>query len=128
MKKRVRYPKTFVKYLWDCYYKRASSVLANRICGLEPMCGVYKITDTITGEVYIGQSKNIQSRWCSHIKTSLTDDLVPLYKAMNRDGLQNFTFEVLVKTDEELLNPLERFFISYYNSSVVGLNANQGIS
>ena len=28
--------------------------------------GVYKITNTVTGDFYIGSSKNVKSRWESH--------------------------------------------------------------
>lgn len=33
---------------------------------LQPVCGIYEIKNTQTGQCYIGQSNNIPSRWASH--------------------------------------------------------------
>lgn len=30
-------------------------------------CGIYKIENNINHKIYIGQSKNIEKRWKSHI-------------------------------------------------------------
>ena len=32
----------------------------------DKVSGIYKITNTITGEFYIGSSKNIRQRWYTH--------------------------------------------------------------
>ena len=32
----------------------------------EKISGVYKITNTITGDFYIGSSKNVKKRWVEH--------------------------------------------------------------
>ena len=36
----------------------------------EIISGVYKIANTITGDFYIGSSKNVKRRWESHKKPS----------------------------------------------------------
>ena len=56
--------------------------------------GVYKITNNITGDFYIGSSKNIEKRWYQHKSPSVQkrQPNSKLYKAMDRYGLDNFTF------------------------------------
>lgn len=34
---------------------------------MEKICGVYKITNTVTGDFYIGSSKNAKQRWIEKI-------------------------------------------------------------
>lgn len=34
---------------------------------MNKISGVYKITNTITGDSYIGSSKNVKDRWKAHI-------------------------------------------------------------
>lgn len=60
--------------------------------------GIYKITNKITGDFYIGSSKNIKSRWINH-KKPYTWKLYPrvkLYQAFLKYGLDNFTFDMLM--------------------------------
>ena len=82
--------------------------------------GVYKITNTITGDFYVGSSKNIKKRWSNH-KSPYNWKLHPnvkLYKAMASYGLDNFTFEVLEETTD--LHNREQYWIDklkpVYNS------------
>lgn len=37
---------------------------------IDKKCGVYKITNNITGKFYIGSSIDINKRWKSHINAS----------------------------------------------------------
>ena len=62
--------------------------------------GVYKITNKITGDFYIGSSKNIKRRWYGHKCCSSWErnPNVKLYQAFIKYGLNNFTFEVLEET------------------------------
>ena len=78
-------------------------------------CGVYRITNTVpdkeTGicKVYIGSSINLKSRKYAHFR-ELDKDIHPnihLQRAYNRDGKENFKFEVVSYlekcTDKQLL-------------------------
>lgn len=64
------------------------------------IAGIYKITNTITGDFYIGSSKNIKQRWANHKSPSKwkRHPGMKLYQAMSQYGLNNFTFEVLEET------------------------------
>ena len=77
------------------------------------IAGVYKITNNITGELYIGSSKDIKSRWANH-KSPSTQKHLPnskLYQDMSEFGLDNFKFEVLEETSS--LKKREQYYIEY---------------
>ena len=79
--------------------------------------GVYKITNNITGDFYIGSSKDIKLRWASHKRPSAQkrQPNSKLYKAMASYGLDNFTFEIIEKTDN--LREREQYYIEQLNPS-----------
>lgn len=45
---------------------------------------------------------------------------------MQKDGVWNFTFELLEECPKELLNEKERFWIEMYQSNKFGLNTMKG--
>ena len=94
------------------------------------MIGIYKVTNNITGKVYIGQSKDIESRWDSHIKTGPKNyekfKKNKFYNAIKEYGIENFSFEIIEETSEELLDERERYWIEYYNSYYDGYNGTKG--
>lgn len=85
------------------------------------MIGIYKITNLINNKVYIGQSKNISKRWNAHRVRSQNDDY-PLYRAIRKYGLENFTFEVIEECNIDSLDDREKYWIAYYKSN----NPNNG--
>ena len=89
------------------------------------MIGIYKITNQITGEVYIGQSIRIKQRWREHCINSV-NGTTQLYQAMRNYGLKNFSFDVIEECDKEKLNEREIYWISYYDSFNKGYNMTPG--
>lgn len=79
------------------------------------MIGIYKITNQINGKIYIGQSQNISQRWKAHRKHYQKDDY-PIYRAMRKYGIDNFSFEVIEECSLEELNDKEKYWIKYYDS------------
>ena len=80
---------------------------------------IYKITNKINNKVYIGQTKNlIKYRWQHHLwKANHPEQLdtdYPLYRAMRKYGIQNFSIEEIEQTND--LNIKEKYWIKYYNS------------
>ena len=74
--------------------------------------GVYKITNNVTGEFYIGSSRNIMQRWAIH-KSPSTWKKCPnnrLYLDFQSYGLENFDFEIIEETDD--LKNREQYFIN----------------
>lgn len=80
------------------------------------MIGIYKIQNLINGKVYIGQSKNISSRWRQHRYLAKIEDTY-LYRSMRKYGIENFSFEVIEECSLSSLNVREEFWIHYYEST-----------
>lgn len=85
--------------------------------------GVYKITNTVTNDFYIGSSKNVKQRWIAH-KSPSTWKNYPnkqLYKDMQKYGLEKFEFQMLEEAEPEQLKEVEQQFIEKlkpaYNSN-----------
>jgi group I intron endonuclease len=57
--------------------------------------GIYKITNLINGDCYVGQSINIERRWKEHINKANSKKKFLLHKAFNKYGTENFKFEIL---------------------------------
>ena len=85
--------------------------------------GIYKITNTITNDFYIGSSKNIKQRWASHKKPSRWKKHPnnPMYLDMRKYGTDKFVFEVIAEVEPEELKVTEQKFIETlkptYNSN-----------
>ena len=96
---------------------------------MEKIIGIYKITNTITGDFYIGSSKNVKSRWASH-KNSYTWKNCPnnpMYLDMKKYGVDKFSFEILAEVEIEQLKEKEQEFIetlkpTYNSNNAKGLN------
>ena len=92
------------------------------------MAYIYKITNKLNQKAYIGKTEKInpEDRWREHLK----DRLKPryqhraIYKALNKYGPQNFTFEVIEETDSP--NEREEYFIQFYNTFHFGYNETLG--
>lgn len=75
--------------------------------------GVYKITNTITNDFYIGSSKNVKHRWSEH-KCQSTWKYYPnkqLYLDMQKYGIDKFDFQILTIAEPEHLKEAEQQFI-----------------
>ena len=128
-KRELNDPSIVSKIIWSSYVIKPASDLCNRVLGTSAVCGIYKITNILTGDIYIGQSVNIADRWKNHIKCGLGIDASStnkLYNNMQEYGVWNFTFEILQKCSRDKLNEKERFWIEMYQSNKVGLNVTKG--
>ena len=117
------------KLIWETFFQKQATSLCNNILGSKTVCGIYKITNRINGLCYVGQSVDIADRWKQHIKCGLGIDTPAqnkLYKAMLKDGVTNFTFELLEQCDKQLLNEKERFYINLYQAYEFGYNSTSG--
>ena len=94
------------------------------------MCGIYKITNKITGRVYIGHSICMERRWKEHIKIAFDSNdrryNYPLYVDMRLLGHDNFEFSIVEYCARSELGSLERFYIEKYNSRNDGYNQIDG--
>ena len=81
------------------------------------MTGIYKFTNILTNEAYIGQSVNIEKRKHTHELVSFRKTSKEYYKrfyqAIRKYGLENFTFEVLEECSPEELDEREIYWIAF---------------
>ena len=87
---------------------------------------VYKITNAITGDFYIGSSKDVKHRWATHKIQSTWDRCPnnPMYLDMQKYGLDKFAFEILEEADPDKLKEKEQQFIETLKPSYNNYNAN----
>lgn len=129
LRQRFRNPSALSKLIWSEYFLKQTSELCNRVLGTNTKCGIYKITNLISNQAYIGQSVDIASRFKQHIKCGLGIDTPAsnkLYKSMLEDGVWNFSFELLEECPKDKLNERESFWIDLYQTNKVGLNSTKG--
>ena len=96
---------------------------------MEKISGVYRITNTITNDFYIGSSKNIKQRWAHHKAPSSWNEKPnsQLYKDMQKYGTENFVFEIIAEVEPGSLKEAEQKFIetlkpTYNICNAKGLN------
>jgi len=122
-------PVVLSKLIWSTYFQKQTTEMCNRILGVNTVCGIYKITNLKTQQCYIGQSSSIQDRWKQHIKCGCGIDASAtnkLYNAMQKDGVWNFSFELLEECPREQLNEKEKQWINMYQTDNYGYNSTKG--
>lgn len=91
-------------------------------------CGIYKIENCVNHKVYIGQSVDIYTRWSAHKKYKKYKDRQHyfLYQAMDKYGIDNFSFTILEECNESDLDDKEIYYIQLYDSYKNGYNMTLG--
>ena len=96
---------------------------------MEKICAVYKITNTVTGDFYIGSSKDVKRRWAAHKWPSVWKKYSnsPMYQDMQKYGIDKFEFEIIEEAEPEQLKVIEQQFIetlkpTYNNYNAKGLD------
>ena len=90
---------------------------------------IYKITNKINGNSYIGQTiQNVKERFYQHCATKCSQAILNMviHKAINKYGKSNFTIEVIEEVESTNLNDRERYWIKYYDSYNNGYNSTKG--
>ena len=95
----------------------------------EKISGVYKITNTVTKDFYIGSSKDVEHRLAVHKCHSRWNEHPnnPMYIDMKKYGVDKFEFQVIEEVESEKLKEKEQQFIetlkpTYNNRNANGLN------
>lgn len=130
IRNKMRFPAVIGKVIWSSFIQKKINSFTASILGNKNVCGIYKITNQLTQECYIGQSVNIATRWSDHIKAGVgakeVSNTNKLYTAMRNDGIENFSFELLLECPRDELNEQEKYFIELYQSNVLGYNSTSG--
>ena len=130
IKPQLNKPRVLSMLIWSTFFQKPMTTLCNNIIGTSTVTGIYKITNQVTKECYIGQSVDISKRWKDHAKCGLGIDTPAgnkLYKAMQAYGIWNFSWEVLEQCSKDLLDEKEKYYIDLYDSYNFGYNSNTGI-
>ena len=87
-------------------------------------CGIYKIENLTNHKIYIGQSIEIEKRFVAHKNSK---DNFAIHQAIQKYGIENFSFEIIEECSKEELDDKECFWISHFNSLVpFGYNMIEG--
>lgn len=117
------------KLIYDVYYSKEVQAMIKRVLNGTQPSGIYKITRLKTGEIYIGKSTNVKDRWTQHCKTASGCGSIAhstLHTTMEKDGIQNFTFELLEEVPKDKLSEREKYWINFYKSKEYGMNEKEG--
>lgn len=94
------------------------------------MVGIYKITNTKNGKVYIGQSVSIATRINNHKRDLRNNNHINCYLQddYNIYGEDSFTFETIYRCRSVYLDQAEKFYIDKYSATdrKHGYNATPG--
>lgn len=123
-------PRILSMLIWSTYFQKPMTALCNNVLGTNTVCGIYKITNQNNDMCYIGQSVDVSTRWKNHAKCGLGIDTPAgnkLYKAMQEEGIWNFSWELLEKCPREELNKKENYYIELYKAYEYGYNSNIGV-
>lgn len=90
---------------------------------------IYKITNLTNNLAYIGQTvRPYKERWADHKRDRLKEPYCnwPLYRMLNKVGLENTTWEVIEEVPNKQLNDREQYWITYYDTKNNGYNCTYG--
>lgn len=94
------------------------------------MAFIYKITNTINGKIYIGQTKrSLQVRWRAHVNDSRNNRRRGyLKRAIEKYNARNFKIEALEEVETQYLDEREIALIEQYRSTdpTIGYNIAKG--
>jgi group I intron endonuclease len=89
---------------------------------------IYKITNTINGEVYVGCTvTTLKKRYHEHLYRCFKSDYKSkLYNSIKKYGEENFTIELITECNVDKIYETEKLYIKQYNSFEDGLNSTLG--
>lgn len=118
MKDRLCHKEVLPKVIWESIARRPVSEMIKRVVG-QKVGGIYKITYIPTGEAYIGRTVNFKDRWQAHIQTALGMEKAAsstLHTHMARNGVWNYSFEILEEVPKDKQSEREKFYINLYGT------------
>ena len=87
---------------------------------------VYKITNTVTGDFYIGSRKNVKQNLANHkyqsVWISIPND--QMYQDIQKYGIDKFDFQILAEVEPKQLKETKQKFIETLKPTYNSNNAN----
>ena len=92
---------------------------------MEKICAVYKILNTVTGDFYIGSSRDVKRRWMSHMESARWNRYPnnPMYQDMQKYGVDKFKFQIIIAIMSECLRGIEQDCIDLMKPTYNSYNA-----
>ena len=116
------------KLIWEVFIQRPTTEMIKRVTAGRDVGGIYKITYLKTGEAYIGKTTSFKTRWVNHIKTVVGLEGAAhstLHTHMEKNGLWNYTFEILEEVAKDKQTEREKYYIDLYGT-INQLNMRKG--
>jgi hypothetical protein len=129
IKNKLRNKEALQKLIWEIFIKRPALEMIKRVTVGKKISGIYKVTYLKTGESYIGRSVDIGNRWTEHIKSSLSIGTIAhssFHNRLEKDGIWNYSWEILEELPKEKNNEREKYWINFYETNKYGLNQRDG--
>ena len=129
IREKLIYRENLDKLIYDVYISKQVIEMTKRVLKGAAPSGIYKITRLKTGEIYIGKSTDVKKRWTEHCKTAYGVGTIAhsmLHTTIRKDGIENFTFELLEEVPKDKLTEREKYWITFYDSKSYGLNERNG--
>lgn len=118
MRNHLCHKEVLPKVIWESIARRPVNEMIKRVVG-QKVGGIYKITYIPTGEAYIGRTVNFKDRWQAHIQTALGMEKAAsstLHTHMARNGIWNYSFEILEEVPKDKQSEREKFYIDLYGT------------
>lgn len=128
-RRNLKKPEIIDKIIYDNYIGKPVLEMIKRVLQNTTCSGIYKITCLKTGEIYIGKSTDVKSRWQQHCKSAFNCGTIAhslLHTKMKQYGIEQFTFELVEQVPKEQLSEREKFYINFYQTKETGLNERNG--
>ena len=90
---------------------------------------IYKIINDINDKVYVGKTMStIEKRFKEHCadSTRRNEENRPLYRAMNKYGIEHFSIHLIEECSDEEASAREQYWIGFYKGYTNGYNATRG--
>ena len=117
------------KVVYEAYIQSPMNEMLKRIIGKDKKSGIYRITNLRTQECYIGQATDLKTRLTQHCRGSLGIQTIAdqkIHHEMAKEGIENWTFEVLEECEKANLSSREKYWIQFYQSNIFGYNKTSG--
>lgn len=83
------------------------------------VCCIYKVTNTLNGKVYIGQTTNFRKRVSDYKNAhKKKDNTQAITLDIKKYGTENFTIEILEECSPNKLSKLENKYIKFYKDNM----------
>lgn len=84
---------------------------------------IYKLTNTVTGEIYIGEtSLTLEERWSAHLKVARSGRDNSIGRSIRTYGEESFSMELIEMCYKDDAVDIEEKWIAHYDSYHNGLN------